>query len=176
MAERLAHAGLAQRIARRRVPLGFAAASVALIFARPTGVTWLLGFAVALVGEAIRVWAAGHLEKSREVTQSGPYRWTRHPLYMGSSLIALGVIIAARHPLVTFVTLVYMATTLAAAIRTEEAFLRVAFGDAYDRYRVSAAPPVARRFSRARARRNREHRAVCGLFAGFGLLALKVLL
>ena len=77
MAERFAQAGLAQRIARRRVPLGFAAASVALIFARPTWATWLLGLAVALVGEAFRVWAAGHVEKSREVTQSGPYRWTR---------------------------------------------------------------------------------------------------
>jgi protein-S-isoprenylcysteine O-methyltransferase Ste14 len=176
MAERLAHAGITQAIARRRVPLGFAAASIALVFAHPTWSTWLIGLAVALAGEGIRVWAAGHLEKSREVTQSGPYRWTRHPLYMGSSLIALGVIIAARHPLVTVVTIVYMVTTLAAAIRTEEAFLRTAFGDAYDRYRVSAAPPTARRFSVARVLRNREHRAASGLAAGFGLLALKVLL
>ena len=54
------------------------------------------GLVVALVGEAIRMWAAGHLEKSREVTASGPYRWTRHPLYVGSAIMALGVVIASR--------------------------------------------------------------------------------
>jgi protein-S-isoprenylcysteine O-methyltransferase Ste14 len=176
MAERLAIAGLTQAIARRRVPMGFAAASVALIFARPTWTAWLIGLAVALVGEGIRIWAAGHLEKSREVTQSGPYRWAQHPLYIGSSLIALGVIIAARHPLVTIVTIVYMVTTLTAAIRSERAFLRSAFGDTYDRYRAATALPVIRRFSLARARRNREHRAASGVLAGFALLALKVLL
>ena len=177
MADRHAPAGLTRAIARRRVPLGFAAAVVAVIFARPTWQSWLIGLAVALVGEGVRIWAAGHLEKSREVTQSGPYRWTRHPLYFGSSLVALGVIIAARHPIVTTVTIVYMVTTLTAAIRTEEAFLRAAFGDAYDRYREAVAPPPpTRRFSLERVRRNREHRAASGLFAGFGLLALKVLL
>ena len=53
-----------------------------------------------VVGEALRIWAAGHLEKGREVTRSGPYRWTRHPLYIGSAIIALGVVIAARSAIV----------------------------------------------------------------------------
>jgi protein-S-isoprenylcysteine O-methyltransferase Ste14 len=165
----------AEALARRRVPLGFVAAVVALIVADPTWASWFPGLAVALVGEAIRIWAAGHLEKSREVTRSGPYRWTRHPLYVGSGLIALGVVIAARHPVVTIVTLVYMVATLTAAIRTEEAFLSGAFGDIYDRYRASAAHPMARRFSLTRAVRNREHRAATGLLIGFGLLAMKVM-
>jgi protein-S-isoprenylcysteine O-methyltransferase Ste14 len=176
MASQLAQASVTQAIARRRVPLGFAAAAVAIVLARPTWRSWLIGLAVALVGEAIRVWAAGHLEKSREVTQSGPYRWTRHPLYVGSSVVALGVVIAARHPVVTIVTVVYMVTTLTAAIRTEEAFLRAAFGHAYDRYRASMARASMRQFSLERVRRNRESRAAWGLIAGFGLLALKVLL
>ena len=60
-----------------------------------------------------------------------------------------------------------------AAIRTEEAFLRAAFGDAYDRYREAIAEPMQRRFSVARAVRNREYRAAAGLLAGFALLALK---
>ena len=62
-------------LARRRVPLGFVTAVAALVLARPTWTTWRYGLLVALAGEAIRVWAAGHLEKSREVTRSGPYRW-----------------------------------------------------------------------------------------------------
>ncbi len=167
---------LVRTLARRRVPLGFAAAVVAVVFARPTWESWSAGFGVAVIGEAVRVWAAGHLEKGREVTRTGPYRWTRHPLYVGSSAIALGVMIAARHPLVAIVTSVYMASTVTAAVRTEEAFLRGAFGETYDRYVASAAEPMTRRFSLERAWRNREYRAAAGVAAGFALLALKVLL
>ena len=166
--------GIAAALARRRVPLGFAAACVALIFADPTWASWAAGLTVALGGEAVRMWAAGHLEKSREVTRSGPYRWSRHPLYVGSSVIALGVVVAARSPVVTIVTATYMAATLTAAIRNEEAFLRGAFGDAYDLYRASTAEPMARRFSLERAFRNREDRAALGLIIGFGVLAIKV--
>jgi protein-S-isoprenylcysteine O-methyltransferase Ste14 len=164
------------RLARLRVPLGFVAAIVALLLAEPTWTSWRAGLIVALAGEAVRVWAAGHLEKSREVTRSGPYRWMRHPLYVGSTLLALGVVIAARDVFVTIVAAVYMTATLTAAIRTEEAFLRRTFGDAYDRYTASAAEPMARRFSLQRALRNREYRAAVGVAVGFALLALKILL
>ncbi|HUQ72236.1 MAG TPA: isoprenylcysteine carboxylmethyltransferase family protein [Planctomycetaceae bacterium] len=165
-----------EALARRRVPLGFLTAVVALIFADPTWGSWRAGLIVALAGEAIRIWAAGHLEKSREVTRSGPYRWMRHPLYVGSSLLAVGVIIAARHLLVAVVAVIYMVTTLTAAVRTEEAFLRRTFGDTYDRYRASAAEPMMRAFSVARVLRNKEYRAVIGMAIGFALLAAKVLL
>jgi protein-S-isoprenylcysteine O-methyltransferase Ste14 len=167
---------LAEWLARKRVPLGFAATLVTVILARPTWATWRAGLIVALVGEAMRVWAAGHLEKSREVTRSGPYRWTAHPLYVGSSILALGVVVAARSVPVAVLAVVYMGSTITAAVRTEEAFLRRAFGDTYDRYQRSEAEPMSRRFSLGRAMRNREYRAIAGLTIGFGLLALKVLL
>ena len=135
-----------------------------------------MGFALAITGEAIRVWAAGHLEKSREVTRSGPYRWTRHPLYLGSSVIAAGVMLASNSVVVAIAGTAYMVVTITAAIRTEEAFLRQAFGDAYDRYQRAEVEPMRRRFSLERARRNREYRAVAGLCGGFALLAMKVVL
>jgi protein-S-isoprenylcysteine O-methyltransferase Ste14 len=163
-------------LAKKRVPLGFATTIVALVLARPTWTTWRIGLLIALVGEAIRVWAAGHLEKGREVTSSGPYRWTGHPLYVGSSILALGVVIASRSLPLAILAALYMGTTITAAIRTEEAFLRRTFGDAYDRYQQSRAVPAARGFSLARAMRNREYRAAAGLIIGFALLALKVVL
>ena len=166
---------VAQFLARRRVALGFMAAIVALALAHPTWTTWRIGFAVAAAGEAVRVWAAGHLEKSREVTRSGPYRWTPHPLYVGSTIMALGIVIASRSLIAAVVAAIYMTSTLTAAIRTEEAFLTRAFGDTYDRYRESSAEPTRRRFSLARAMRNREYRAAAGLAGGFALLALKVI-
>ena len=165
---------LAHQLARRRVALGFVVAAVAAVFADPTWSSWSAGAALAAVGESIRIWAAGHLEKSREVTRSGPYRWVRHPLYVGSSVLAAGVMVAARHPLVAIVGVVYMAVTLTAAIRTEEAFLRDRFGETYDRYVAAAAEPMPRPFSAERAIRNGEYRTVIGVIAGFALLALKV--
>ena len=162
-------------LARRRVTLGFVTALVAVVAARPSSASLQAGFAVALAGEALRVWAAGHLEKSREVTRSGPYRWTRHPLYAGSALIALGVVLAARSIPVALFTAIYMLATVGAAIHTEEAFLRRTFGDTYDRYRDSSDEPMMRRFSIERALRNREYRAACGMLVGFALLALKLL-
>jgi len=169
-------ADLAAMLARRRVSLGFVVAIAALVLARPTWQSWWLGLLVAAAGEAFRVWAAGHLEKGREVTRSGPYRWTRHPLYVGSTLIAAGVVIAARSVGLGILATVYLAVTLTAAIRTEEAYLRRTFGETYDRYARSEAEPATRAFSLARARRNREYRAVMGLAVGFALLALKILL
>ena len=161
-------------LAKKRVPLGFVTTIVALILAQPTWRTWRYGLLVALAGEAVRVWAAGHLEKGREVTTSGPYRWIGHPLYVGSSILALGVVIAAWSVPLAVVAAIYMGMTMTAAIRTEEAFLRRTFGDTYDRYQQSRAAPSSRRFSLARVIRNREYRAAAGLIVGFALLALKV--
>ena len=135
----------------------------------------MLGFAIAAVGEGLRVWAAGHLEKGREVTRSGPYRWMRHPLYVGSALLALGVVIASRSMTAGVIAAIYFGATIPAAIAAEEAFLRRTFGNAYDEYLRSHSAPMERRFSFDRARRNREYRAVLGLIAGFALLALKIL-
>jgi hypothetical protein len=168
--------GLADALARRRVPLGFIVAIAAIVFARPTWDSWRVGLLVALAGECIRVWAAGHLEKSREVTRSGPYRVMRHPLYAGSTVIAAGVVVASRSVVLGVLVTIYMVATITAAIATEEAYLARAFGDTYDRYRRSDAEPMRRRFSIERALRNREYRAVLGLFAGFAILALKLML
>jgi protein-S-isoprenylcysteine O-methyltransferase Ste14 len=166
--------GLRAHLARRRVALGFVAALIAVVVAQPTWTSWTLGLVVAFAGEAIRVWAAGHLEKGREVTMSGPYRFTKHPLYVGSGVMALGVTLAARSIPLAVVTAVYMEATIAAAVGTEEAHLRQKFGAAYDRYARAEGMNVRREFSLERAMRNREYRAAGGLLAGFLILALKV--
>lgn len=164
---------LARVLARRRVTLGFVFAIGVLYFASPTRASLLAGAVIGLVGESIRIWAAGHLEKSREVTTSGPYRFTRHPLYLGSSVMALGIAVGCRSIVVAVLVFVYMATTIGAAIRTEEAFLRARFGDAYDAYAEARAPRVARRFSFERAWRNKEYRALVGLIVALLLLVFR---
>ena len=161
-------------LTRFRVFLGFVFAAIALYLATPTATTLTIGALVSLTGELLRLWAAGHLEKSKEVTRSGPYQYTRHPLYLGSSLIGIGFAIAANHVVVAAIVVSYLLLTLTAAMRSEEAHLREKFGDAYDAYAEKRSEPMLRRFSWQRAIYNREHHTVAGLLTGFAILAAKV--
>jgi protein-S-isoprenylcysteine O-methyltransferase Ste14 len=165
-----ARSSVLRRIARLRVPLGFAFGILAVWLADPSMRTLQIGAALAIAGEAVRVWAAGHLEKGREVTASGPYRFTRHPLYLGSALIGVGLAVASNSLIVAAIVLTYLVVTLTAAIRTEEAHLTEKFGAAYPEYRSGRAAAVERPFSFERAMRNREYRAVIGVLFVLALL------
>jgi protein-S-isoprenylcysteine O-methyltransferase Ste14 len=166
-------------IARMRVALGFISGVLVLILARPTGRSLLIGMSIAAFGELLRIWAAGHLHKAREVTASGPYRFLPHPLYVGSSVMGLGLAIACNSVPVAALIAIYLVTTLTAAIKSEEAFLRRTFGEQYDLYRSGIAakrrdPGAARRrFSLAQAMANREYRAVAGFVVALLLLIWK---
>lgn len=168
---------MTERLARVRVPLGFVAALIVLWLAHPTPATVILGAIVALCGESLRTWAAGHLNKSREVISSGPYRWFAHPLYVGSSVMGAGLAIASNRLVVAVVIAAYLGATMTTAIGSEEAFLRGKFGGDYDRYRRGRGGDESRasrrRFSIALAIANREHRAMVGLLLAVLLLLLK---
>jgi protein-S-isoprenylcysteine O-methyltransferase Ste14 len=161
-------------LARWRVFLGFVFAAIVMWLATPTMRSWLLGGAIVIAGESIRVWAAGHLEKSKEVTSSGPYRYTRHPLYLGSSLIGIGIAVVANSLIVAVIVIAYLSLTLTAAMRSEEAHLREKFGDAYDAYAQKRAPGIERSFSWQRAIYNREHHTIAGILIGLAALAFKL--
>jgi protein-S-isoprenylcysteine O-methyltransferase Ste14 len=165
-----------RRIARLRVPFGFLAAVAVLWLAHPTARSLAAGTIIAAVGEALRVWAAGHLEKGREVTVSGPYAFTRHPLYVGSTIIGIGLAVGSASTVVAVLIVSYLAITLSAAIRTEEAHLTEKFGAAYPEYRAGRGTSGARDFSFARAIRNREYRAIAGLVIVVAVLAAKAAL
>lgn len=165
-------------LARLRVSLGFLFGALVLWLAQPTTRSLMLGGLFAVFGEALRIWAAGHLNKSREVTTSGPYRWLAHPLYAGSAIMGAGLAIASANRVAAVLVAIYLGAAVTAAVRSEEAFLHRAFGERYERYRGSIAGGTAtsdarRRFSAARAVANREHRAAIGLAIAVLLLLLK---
>jgi protein-S-isoprenylcysteine O-methyltransferase Ste14 len=164
-------------LARFRVALGFVFGVLVLVLAQPTAASLTIGMSIAAGGEVIRFWAAGHLRKSREVTVSGPYRWVAHPLYVGSSVMGVGLAIASASIPVAVLVAIYLVATLTAAIKSEEAFLRRTFGDQYDLYRSGVAAKRRERsaasrrpFSVEQALANREYRAVAGL--GIAILLL----
>jgi protein-S-isoprenylcysteine O-methyltransferase Ste14 len=165
---------LVRRLARNRVRLGFIAAAAALWLARPTSTSLAAGATIAVAGEGLRIWAAGHLEKGREVTASGPYRLSRHPLYLGSALIGAGFAVASASLPAAALVVVYLALTYGAAIRSEEAHLTEKFGAAYPEYREGRSAQADRRFSLQRVIRNREYRAVAGLLLVLALLAWRI--
>jgi protein-S-isoprenylcysteine O-methyltransferase Ste14 len=164
-----------RQLARYRVRLGFVAAAGALWLSRPTATSLASGAAIAVAGEGLRVWAAGHLEKGSEVTASGPYRLSRHPLYLGSTLIGAGFAVASASLPAAALVVVYLVLTYGAAIRSEEAHLTEKFGAAYPEYKEGRSTQADRRFSLQRVVRNREYRAAVGLLVMLALLAWKVL-
>src|SRR5271157_6111959 len=120
-----------QRVARRiRVPLGFLAAALYLFelwqrAPRPAAVAWSL--ALVLPGLWLRGYAAGYVKKNRELTVTGPYAYTRNPLYLGSMLIAAGFALALLSWPVALVLAVGFGVIYVPVIALEERFLRAAF-------------------------------------------------
>jgi protein-S-isoprenylcysteine O-methyltransferase Ste14 len=159
-------------LARLRVSFGFVCGVLVWSLASPTWSTIVAGVGVAAVGECLRFWAAGHVNKGREVTASGPYRWVAHPLYLGSAMIGVGLAIAANRVVVAFIIGTYLAIMLSAAILSEEAFLARSFGEAYLSYRRGDLASD-RTFSVGRAIANREHRALAGFVIAVLLLVLR---
>ena len=156
--------------------------------ARPTRLSLLTGGAFILLGLAARAWAAGVLEKDRELAISGPYAHTRNPLYLGSLVIGAGAVVAGGVPWFGLPFLAFFAWLYGSAMTTEARALANRFGPAYHHYRDSVPvllprparyrPPPGidlrtRSFSLRRYLRNREYEALLGALFALGLLSLK---
>ena len=116
------------RIARRiRVPLGFVFAVLYFWLARPTWRFLAFGAILIVPGLLIRALASGHVRKNEALATSGPYAYTRNPLYLGSLLIGIGFAVAARSWWVGLALFVMFFAIYLPVIRDEEAFLRQKF-------------------------------------------------
>ncbi len=122
------------RIARRiRVPLGFAFAALYIWLARPTILSILVGGTIAALGVIIRALASGHVKKNAELTMTGPYAYSRNPLYVGSIVIGIGFAVAALSLWVALGIVLLFVAIYIPVIRSEESFLRSQFAD-FDDY------------------------------------------
>ena len=125
---------------RWRVRLGYPLAIAVLFFARPNARSILYGALVGLIGLALRAWAAGYLHKQEVLTVTGPYAYTRNPLYLGSALLALGVAIATCSWISSLLLGAYFAVFYSVVMRKEENELRPRHATNFDRY--AAAVPL----------------------------------
>jgi protein-S-isoprenylcysteine O-methyltransferase Ste14 len=167
---------------RWRVRLGYPLAIIVLFFARPTPGSIVFGTIFGFLGLAVRAYAAGYLHKQKILTVTGPYTYTRNPLYLGSAFLVLGVGIAAHSWVSALILWSYFGLFYFTVMRREEQELRAQHGQAFEAY-ASAVPlflprisTVARlatestSFSFPQYKKNREYRAAIGF-----LLVLVVL-
>lgn len=172
---------LAQRI---RVPLGFVFAVVFLLVASPTPRTMLESLALVIPGLWLRAYASGYVKKNAELTTTGPYAYTRNPLYLGSMLIAFGFAGAAGSWVIALVLAVLFAAIYVPTIRSEEEFLQERFPE-FERY-AQAVPRLIPRlggarlggpgggFSLALYRQHREYNALIGAALIYAVLAVRL--
>jgi protein-S-isoprenylcysteine O-methyltransferase Ste14 len=121
------------KIARRiRVPLGFLFAAVYLWLAHPTARSIVLGSCLAVTGLVIRALASGHVQKNEQLAMSGPYAYTRNPLYLGSLIMACGFALASRSWIVAVIATIMLFAIYIPVIRSEEEFLRTRFPEFAD--------------------------------------------
>jgi protein-S-isoprenylcysteine O-methyltransferase Ste14 len=171
-------------VARLRVPGGFVMVAAFAWLSAPTPRSLAVGLPVSLLGLVLRSWAAGCLAKNQQLATSGPYAYTRNPLYLGTLLVAAGLVVGSRSACLgvlcaTFFLLVYLPV-----IQREEQHLRRLFPEYADYAR--AVPALWPRFQALSARdrqgfrwplyvKNQEYQAAAGFAAGVVFLFWKVL-
>ncbi len=139
-----------QKIAKRiRVPLGFLFAGTYFWIARPSGHSLLASLFLVLPGIALRGYASGYVKKNTELTMTGPYAYTRNPLYLGSMLIAFGFAVASRNLWIFLALAVLFAMFYAPTILGEEAYLRARFQE-FDAYAKKVPRLLPRLFFQAK--------------------------
>lgn len=170
--------------ARWRVPLSYPCAILVLWFARPTPRSILWGVPIGLLGLLLRARAAGHLHKQEILTVTGPYAYTRNPLYFGSAMLTLAAAVACRSGISAFILCSYFALFYFIVMRREETELRRHHGSAFDEY--SRAVPLffprltpaklsfaaAGSFSSAQYKKNHEYQAAIGFLLLLAVLVL----
>ena len=174
----------ADAVAKLRVPSGFLLVAVFAWFSHPTSHSLALGLPIGLVGLLLRAWAAGCLAKNQQLATGGPYAYTRNPLYLGTLLVAAGLVIASRNTSLGILFVAVFLLVYLPVIQLEEQHLRSLFPE-YAPYaervpalwpRLTPAPTEnSNRFQTALYLRNQEYQAGAGFVAGMLFLLWKVL-
>jgi protein-S-isoprenylcysteine O-methyltransferase Ste14 len=171
-------------VARLRVPSGFLIVTAFAWFSAPTLRSLAVGFPVSLLGLALRAWAAGYLAKNQRLATTGPYAYTRNPLYLGTLLVAAGMVVASRSAYLGVLCAAFFLLVYLPAIQREEQHLRRLFPE-YADY-AGAVPALWPRFQSPSAKeshgfrwplyvQNQEYQAAAGFAAGVLILLWKVL-
>jgi protein-S-isoprenylcysteine O-methyltransferase Ste14 len=173
----------ADTVARLRVPSGFLIVAVFALLSHPSRESLLVGLPIALCGLALRGWAAGCLAKNRQLARGGPYAHLRNPLYLGTLLVAAGLVAASRNVWLGVLFAAVFAFVYLPVIQLEEQHLRELFPEFADY--AAQVPALLPRLTPATAKnpqpfrwplylRNKEYQAGAGFAAGMLYLLWKL--
>jgi len=178
--------GLLKIIYRWRVRVTLLFVILAVVLAQPELWSILAGIGLTLIGLLIRTWACGHLEKEKKLTVSGPYRYTRNPLYFGNLLIGLGIVTGAHSWWVLGAASVLFGVFYSVIILSEKQKMEKLFPAEYDEYKrlvplffpcfFSTLPRKKIQFNKSLYKMNREYRAIIGSVIFWAILISKFLL
>ena len=170
-------------IQRLRVPIGFISAILFVIISRPTWRSLAIGAPIAMAGALIRAWASGHLRKNAELAVSGPYAFTRNPLYFGSFVMAAGCAICGGSLWLGLWLMVFFLSVYLPVMQAEAAHMHRLFAGDYEKWAahvplfIPRATPYrngwTRSFNPRQYLRHREYRAAIGLAIIIAVLSLK---
>jgi len=171
------------QVARRiRVPLGFVFAVLYIWLAKPTVKFFLVGLVITIPGIWLRALASGHVRKNEALATSGPYAYTRNPLYLGSLIIAIGFAVAACSLWIAFVMVIFFFAIYVPVIRGEETYLRSRFPE-FEKYtrevprllpRLNSSNSEKGSFSWELYKKHREYNAILGALAVSAILLIKM--
>jgi len=170
-----------------RVRIGLISAILSLILAKPTLYSLIGGAVITVLGLAIRIWACGNLRKEMELTTSGPYRYTRNPLYFGSMILGISTVVACQSWGVLALFLANFLIIYPVVVNSEKERMSQLFPEKYRKYSEHVPlffptfrPKLPRdpdhRFSWERYKQNRENRALLGSVIIYICLIIKTLL
>lgn len=181
--ENMTKASWQEILNRLRVRSGLFLAVVVVFLARPTWRSIFMGVLISFLGLAIRAWASGHLSKEKTLAVSGPYRYSRNPLYVGNFFLGAGIAVGARSWWVLALFIIYYAVFYPLIIRREKDRMKELFPQQYEEYgkRVPLFFPSLRKHLPARGKwnqslylQNREYRALQGIILIWLVLAAKL--
>lgn len=170
----------ADRVAKWRVPGGFVLIAAFLWLAAPTWSSLGVGAGIAILGLALRAWAAGHLEKNTTLCDGGPYQYMRNPLYVGTLTTAAGFAVASRRWELGLLFAAVFLLIYLPVVELEEQHLRRLFPP-YARY-AEEVPRLWPRFPKRESPRrfrwavflkNQEYQAWAGFAVGLAVLIWK---
>ena len=168
---------------RIQVPLGLALAIMLVVLAEPTPLTLGIGSFFVVCGVLIRAWAAGHIHKFEKLAVTGPYSFTRNPLYFGSFLLAAGFGIAAGVWWLALIVGVLYLGIYYPVMRVEESDLRSRFGPEFEEFarnvplffpRLTPWKKMDASFDFQLYLKHKEYQAAIGAFVAVGVLAAKM--
>lgn len=178
-----------------RLVLCYLGIALLIYFSKPDRLSISIGLILIVLGQLLRVWAAGHLVKNKRLTTTGPYAYVKNPLYIGAITIVIGFCIVGMPPwnltlgltdprLILYVLFVaaFFLYYMPRKIKIEGDRLRRIYGDDYTRYEKSVPDMVPRltpyrsgddtRWTWAQTVDNSEHGTIMSLLVGLTLIVL----